>query len=71
MSNKYVVRNDIGHAIGGVSQYLLGRLTRDYSGRYTVKYGKSVFIFDQDVMYGNDDILLAIFKGSYIELERK
>ena len=70
MSNKYVVRNAEGHAIGGVSPYLLGRLTREYYGEYTTKYGKSVFLFHEKSMYGNDDLLLCIFEGSYIELER-
>lgn len=66
---RYAIRNKEGHAIATVSRSIVRRMQDIYFGQYTTRNNKSIYEFREDGMFGNGDIGIAIYTGTFIELE--
>lgn len=69
MTLKYNIRNKEGHLKSAVSPEIARRLVRQYMGEWTIKHGESVYEFKERICFGNADIGIWIFPGSYLVME--
>lgn len=67
--SRHIIRNSDGWLIGYVSYRTMRRLTNEHRGRYTTINKDAVYKFDEDFAFGNSDINIVFYSGTYIELE--
>lgn len=65
----YNIRNKEGYLTAVVSPMIARRLQRTYMGRWTTRDGDSIWEFKESAVFGDGEIGLAIFPGSYIEMD--
>lgn len=64
------LRNSQGHAQCVVSRQMARQLISRYMGEWKDNSeGQSLYIFREAATYGNNDIGILIFPGSYINVE--
>lgn len=66
---KYAIRSSTGCLTCLVSQGMRNALVRRYLGEYRTVGDKEVYLFRENVAYGNADISVIAFSGSFIELD--
>lgn len=64
----YNIRNRDGYLCSRVSPSMARTLTKMYMGEWKEVNGESRYVFKDTASYGNADIAIVIYPGTYLEV---
>jgi hypothetical protein len=65
----YNIRNKEGYLTAKVNRRIAVRLQREYMGVFRLRNYKQIWEFKEQVSFGDGEIFIVMFPGSFIELE--